>query len=79
MELTDRLLAVKLTEELFSDKISFDKFIIAFPEDDDDEELTELFDLIDNEPPVNAFGGNNKLKQHSEMERISELLKILRT
>ena len=36
MESTDRLLAVKLTEQLFSDKISFDKYIMSFPDDDDE-------------------------------------------
>ena len=74
----DRLLAVKLTEELFSEKISHDKFIISFPEDNNDEVLIELYDLIDQEPPVAAFGGESRLKQHSEMTRISELLKVLR-
>jgi hypothetical protein len=74
----NRLLAVKLTEELFSEKIGLDKYITTFPEDSDDDELSELFDLIDNEPPVAAFGGESKFKHHSEMERISELLNILR-
>ena len=74
----DRLLAVKLTEELFSEKISFDKFLVEFPEDNDDEDLIELYDLIEQEPPVAAFGGESKLKQHSSMDRISELLKALR-
>ena len=74
----DRLLAVKLTEELFSERIDIDKFMVEFPEDNNDEVLIELYDLIDQEPPVAAFGGESKLKHHSEMNRISELLKILR-
>lgn len=73
-----RLLAVKLTEELFSEKISFDKFLTEYPEDNNDEVLIELYDLIEIEPPVAAFGGESKLKHHSEMERISKLLNILR-
>lgn len=73
-----RLLAVKLTEELFSERIGFDEFLVEFPEDNNDEELSELYDLIDQEEPVAAFGGESRLKQHSEMERISELLNILR-
>ena len=78
MNTTDRLLAVKLTEELFSERIDFDKFLVAFPEDNNDDELSELYDLIENEPPEAAFGGESKLKHHSSMERISELLNILR-
>lgn len=74
----DRLYAVKLTEELFSERIDIDKFMMKFPEDNNDEALIELYDLIDQEPPVAAFGGKSKLKHHSEMNRISELLKILR-
>ena len=74
----DRLLAVKLTEELFIERIDIDKFMTEFPEDYDDDVLVELFDLIENEPPVAAFGGESKLKQHSNMNRISELLNILR-
>ncbi len=74
----ERLLAVKLTEELFSERIDFDKYIISFPENDDDKILSELFDIIDQEPPVAAFGGESRLKQHSQMDRISELLNTLR-
>ncbi|MDF1672413.1 MAG: hypothetical protein P1U41_02850 [Vicingaceae bacterium] len=73
-----RLLAVKLTEELFSEKISLDKYLVEFPEDNDDEDLIELYALIEQEPPVAAFGGESKLKQHSNMNRISELLQSLR-
>ena len=75
----DRMLAVKLTEDLFIDKIDFDLYLMEFPEQDGDEVLSELYDLIENEPPVTAFGGESKLKQHSEMKRISELLNILRS
>ena len=74
----DRLLAVKLTEKLFSEQINFDDYLMSFPDDDGDEVLLELYQLIEDEEPVLAFGGESKLKQHSEMERISELLKTLR-
>ena len=74
----DRLLAIKLTAELFSERINFDDYLIAFPDDNEDETLIELNDLIEQEEPVAAFGGGSKLKQHSSMERISELLNILR-
>jgi len=74
----DRLLAVKLTEELFIDKIDFDAYLMEFPEDDGDEILIELYELIEQEEPTVAFGGESKLKQHSSMNRISELLNSLR-
>ena len=74
----DRLLAAKLTEDLFIDKIDFDLYMMEFPEDDGDEVLSELYDLIEHEPPVAAFSGESKLKHHSNMKRISELLNILR-
>jgi hypothetical protein len=75
----DRLLAVKLTEDLFIEKIEFDLYLIEFPEIDGDEVLSELYDLIEQEEPQAAFSGESKLKQHSEMKRISELLNILRS
>jgi dihydropteroate synthase len=75
----DRLLAVKLTEKLFSERINFDDYLMAFPDDQEDEVLIELYQLIEQEEPILAFGGESKLKQHSSMKRISELLKILRT
>ena len=74
----DRLLAVKFTEELFMDKIDFDIYLMEFPEEDGDEVLAELYELIENEQPEAAFSGESKLKHHSEMQRISELLNILR-
>lgn len=75
----DRLLAAKLTEDLFIDKIDFDLYLIEFPGDEDDDVLSELYDLIEHEEPEAAFSGKSKLKQHSEMKRISELLNILRS
>ena len=74
----DRLLAAKLTEKLFMETIDYDSYLIEFPEDDGDEILIELYDLIEQEAPVAAFSGESKLKQHSSMNRISELLYILR-
>lgn len=74
----ERLLAAKLTEELFMDKIDFDIYLMEFPEEDGDQVLSELYGLIEHEPPEAAFGGESKLKNHSEMKRISELLNILR-
>jgi dihydropteroate synthase len=74
----DRLFAVTLTEKLFSERISFDDYLMKFPDDEGDEVLIELYQLIEEEEPVLAFGGESKLKQHSNMTRISELLKILR-
>tara|TARA_B100000809_G_scaffold10598_1_gene10001 strand:+ start:6077 stop:6325 length:249 start_codon:yes stop_codon:yes gene_type:complete len=74
----NRLLAAKLTEKLFSDRIDFDTYLMEFPEDIDDEVLVELYELIELEEPVSAFGGESKLMQHSEMNRISELLNLLR-
>lgn len=74
----DRLFAVKLTEELFIDKIDFDDYLMQFPDDDGDEVLIELYNIIEQEEPATAFGGGSKLKQHSSMNRISELLNILR-
>jgi len=76
--LEDRLLAVKLTEELFFDKIDFDDYLMSFPDDDGDELLIELYELLEQEEPTAAFGGESKLKQHSSMNRISELLNTLR-
>ena len=32
----DRLFAVKITEELFIDKIDFDNYLMQFPDDDGD-------------------------------------------
>lgn len=74
----DRFLAVKLTEELFSDRIDFDHYLMEFPDDDGDEVLIELYNLIEQEEPLAAFAGKSKLKQHSSMNRISELLNTLR-
>ena len=74
----DRALAVKLTEKLFSERIDFGSYLVAFPDDDGDEVLMELYDLIEQEEPVAAFDGKSRLKQHSSMDRISELLNILR-
>ena len=74
----DRLLAVKLSEELFSERIDFDDYLMEFPDNDGDEVLIELYNLIEQEEPVTAFGGGSKLKQHSSMNRISELLNTLR-
>jgi hypothetical protein len=74
----DRLLAAKLTEKLFMDKIEFDSYLVEFPDNDEDEVLMELYDLIENEEPAAAFGGDSNIMTHSEMKRISELLNILR-
>ena len=43
----DRLFAVKITEELFIDKIDFDNYLMQFPDDDRDEVLIELYNLIE--------------------------------
>ena len=37
-----------------------------------DEVLVELYELIELEEPVSAFGGESKLMQHSEMNRIKK-------
>ena len=71
-----RLLAAKLTEELFMDKVDFDVYLMEFPEEDSDEVLSELYDLIEHEQPEAAFGGESKLKNHSEMKKYTTLLII---
>ena len=76
--MTDRQLASKLAENLYSGKIDFKKFMMEFPDNDKDNELFELYDLIEHEPPVNKLFGENKSNHNSRMIRIKELIKELK-
>jgi len=74
----DRRLAAKLAEDLYSGKINFKQFMMEFPDNDRDNELFELYDLIEHEPPVNKLFGENKSNHNIRMIRIRELIKELK-
>lgn len=76
--MNDRILASKLAEDLFSGKIDFKQFAMDFPEDENDSDLSELFDLIEHQPKVGGLLGESKSDSNRRMERINELIATLK-
>ena len=74
----DRKLGAKLAEDYYAGKIDFRNFMMEFPENDKDNELFELYDLIEHQPPINTILGENKEKNNLRMERITEIIRELK-
>ncbi|MAL61238.1 MAG: hypothetical protein CMC14_14455 [Flavobacteriaceae bacterium] len=77
--MNDRILASKLVEDFLSGKIDFKQFAMDFPEDENDSDLSELFDLIEHKPKVGGLFGESKSDSNRRMERINELIATLKT
>lgn len=73
----DRTLVVKLVEDYYSEKIDYHQFMMEFPDNEEDENLVELFDLIEHEPKVGIFG-ESQFKHDSRIKRIKVLIEELK-
>jgi len=73
----DRKLTARLAKELYAGEITFDDFLMQAPEDDTDEEISELIDLITHEPKKGGFMGVSPKEHDKYMEEIKELIEKL--
>jgi hypothetical protein len=56
----EQQLAVKTAREFLSGKINFEELLDSFPDDTDDKDINELFDLIEHQPKLGGFLGVNE-------------------
>jgi len=73
----NRKLVASLAKKLCAGEITFDEFLLGTPEDDSDEEISELIDLIEHEPKRGGFMGVSPNKHDNYIEKINKLIKDL--
>jgi hypothetical protein len=73
----NRKLVASLAKKLYAGEITFDEFLLGTPEDDSDEEISELIDLIEHEPKRGGFMGVSPKKHDNYIEKINKLIKDL--
>lgn len=71
--------AAELATLFMNNTIDYSKFMIEYPEDDDDKELNELFDLIEHMPAVGGLFGETKKEHTSRVVRINQLISIFQS
>lgn len=78
--MNDRELAVKLAEDLYADKIDYDYFLMNYPECEykEDNDIYDLFDLIEHEPKVGWIFGISKREHEQYIEQIFDLIQKLK-
>jgi hypothetical protein len=62
-----------LAELYLAGQLSFQEFMLAAPEDPEDEDIAELIDLIEHEPQRGGFLGASHEEHDRHMARIREL------
>jgi hypothetical protein len=62
-----------LAELYLAGRLSFQEFMLAAPEDPEDEDVAELIDLIEHEPKRGGFFGASAEEHDRHMARIREL------
>jgi hypothetical protein len=72
-----RKLAAKVATEYYEKKITFDEFLVAMPEDDNDEDISDLIDLIEHEPQQGGIFGVSKKHYDAHMVEIKKLIEKL--
>jgi hypothetical protein len=66
-----------LAKELYKGKITFDDFLLKVPDDENDEDISELIDLITHEPKRGGFMGVKKKEHDKYMANINDLINKL--
>ena len=67
----------RLAEQYLAGRLSFDDFMLAAPEDPEDEEVAELIDLIEHEPKRGGFLGASPEDHDRHMARVRELARSI--
>ena len=70
----DRKLTARLAIEMYEGNISFEDFLMGVPEETNDEEISELIDLITHEPKKGGFMGVSSSKHNKYMAEINKLI-----
>ncbi len=73
----NRKLTARLAKEFYEGKITFDDFLMHTPDDENDEDISELIDLITHEPKRGGFMGVSKKEHDKYMASIQELINKL--
>ena len=73
----DRRLVARLAIELYEGKITFDEFLMQTPDDDTDEEISELIDLITHKSKRGGFMGVRPEQHDKYLGEINNLIKKL--
>ena len=76
--MTDRKLAAKLAEKLYSEEIKFEEFMMEYPDENQDDDLYELYDLIEHQPAISRFLGESQNEHDNRLKKINELIKKLK-
>ena len=69
----DRINIGRLAELYLAGRMSWTDFMLAAPENTEDEEVAELIDLIEHEPKRGGVFGARPEQHDQHMERIREL------
>jgi len=72
-----RKLVANLAKKLYSGEITFDEFLMGAPDNDEDEDISELIDLIEHEPKRGGFMGISPEKHDLYMAEIKKLIEKL--
>ncbi|MBB6326655.1 hypothetical protein FHS59_002283 [Algoriphagus iocasae] len=72
--MTDKETASQLTRALLKRQISFDKFVEEFPEDENDKDIFDLFDLIEHEPGKTGIFGVSVSRHKNHMDFVYDLI-----
>jgi hypothetical protein len=70
----NRILAARLARQLYNKEITFTDLEANYPEDTEDNEIQELFDLIEHEPKAGGLFGVSQSTHQNHMNKIQDLI-----
>lgn len=73
----DRKLAAKLARQLYSGEINFTQFMMNYPEFNNDDDIDELYSLIEHEPKKGGLLGISSSLYDSYVKKVFQLIEIL--
>jgi hypothetical protein len=71
---TDRKIAAKLARDFYDGKIDFKKFCLNYPENSGDDEIDELYSMIEHEPKAGGLLGVDNSKHQLYIAEINRFI-----
>ncbi|MCK4662573.1 MAG: hypothetical protein KAT68_06895 [Bacteroidales bacterium] len=70
--MTEKQKAATLAKDFYNKIISYNEFILEYPDNSEIDEIIELFDLIEHEPKKNGLFGVGGLEHKLHIKRINK-------
>ena len=77
MAISDRKIAAQLARDLYAEKINFEEFMREYPDFDKDDDIDELYSLIEHEPKKGGLFGIDSVQHDLYIKEIENLIEKL--